>query len=218
MKIGIGVTTMGIRPIKDASYKSGCRPDTDDVYLVHTDHGRLGPAAAKNETMRKLYDMGCTHMFLFDDDCYPVMGGWAQYVTENAAHHGLQYVGLPEAFKSRPASLQLQGELLFWDGMLGCFLFQTREMMDTVGYYNRNYVRYGFEDSGRNDRMRRAMGYASGNHPSLLRLPSYIHSEDVFGEDPEPNLSREEKEKFIAVNRPEWTREVTSDQLYYPYR
>lgn len=216
MKIGIGVTTMGKRPIKKAAYASGLRPGTDDVLLIEVDTNRNGPAMAKNDTMWKLYNMGCTHMFLFDDDCYPRMGGWADYIITHARRNHLEYVGLPESFKSNFVK-HADGELTFWDGMLGCFLFQTRSMMETVGYYNTAYRRYGFEDSGRNDRMRRAMGYPFGQQPSLLRIPSYIHSEDVYGEDPTPNLTSEEKQKYININRPEWLREVQSDQLYYPF-
>lgn len=218
MKIGIGITTMGKRVIRNSRYMDSGLDVNRDVYHIYVDEKREGPAAAKNETMKALYDEGCTHMFLFDDDCYPVMDGWVNYVITNAQQHRLEYVGLPESFKSTPVRGSLNREFIAWDGMLGCFLFQTRAMLETVGYYNRNYQRYGFEDSARNDRMRRAMGYPIGQQPSLLRLPSFIHSEDVYDEYPLANLTSEEKTKYIDINRPEWTREVTSDQLYYPYR
>lgn len=214
MKIGVGVTTMGLRPIRDELYRSDL--GEDDVYFVYVDENREGPARAKNETMRHLYDSGCTHMFLFDDDCYPIMPGWVDYIIKNADKHGAGYIGLPEAFKSNVLNCKPGVEAIVWDGMLGCFLFQTRETMDLVGYYNTAYQRYGFEDAGRAARLAKAHGFKSG-HPSLLRLPSYIYSEDVYAKNPTPNLTPEEKAKYIAINHPEWQREVNSEQLYYPY-
>lgn len=216
MKIGIGITTAGVRQIHGNKYTSDPSFVGDrDLFHVEYDHQKLGVAQAKNRTMRVLYDAGCTHMFLFDDDCYPMMDGWVGYVIDNARKHNLQYVGLPESFKSN--LIRNDGEFTTWDGMLGCFLFQTRAAMDTVGYYNSAYKQYGYEDAGRSERLRRAFGYAPGQHPSLLRLPSYVYSEDVYARDPTPNLSHAEKLKFIDLNRNEWNREVTSDQLYYTF-
>lgn len=217
MKIGIGITTAGVRDIRADAFLSDPMFKSDrDVFCVYTDYDKQGVAHAKNGTMQQLYTAGCTHMFLFDDDCYPMMPGWIGYVIENARKHNLQYIGLPESFKSRLVR-HVEDEMTLWDGMLGCFLFQTREAMEKVGYYNAAYHRYGYEDAGRAERLRRAFGYRVGQQPSLLRLPSYIYSEDVYARNPTPNMSHAEKMACIEKNRNEWTREVNSEQLYYPY-
>ena len=60
--IGIGVVTCGIRelhPIKDS--------------VVFTDTDRRGSAYSKNELINKFYEEGKEYIFLFDDDCYPVL-------------------------------------------------------------------------------------------------------------------------------------------------
>jgi hypothetical protein len=88
-------------------------------------------------------------------------------------------------------------------------------MLDRIGYYNEAYIRYGYEDSGRNDRARRALGCAG--YPSPIRASAYIHSQDVFGECPKPNMTPEAKEAAIMANRSIWLAELASPRLLYAY-
>lgn len=214
MKIGMGVITMGVRPLNPnvADLKA---PDT--LLHVHVDSERRGVAHARNTCLRHLVDEGCEAIFLFDDDCYPLMAGWETYFVEQSVRTGLPFFGLPEAFKSRP--LSLRDEVVRWDSIIGCFSFQTAAVLDRVGGYNDAYVRYGYEDAGRNNRVLRSglCGDPNSGFPSLLRAPSYIYSEDVYARNPTPNLSVEDKAAFIEINRPTFIREVESANLYYPY-
>ena len=205
--IGIGTITCGLRPLHPLLAPPGA------VTMTFTDVGRRGVAYSRNEVLRQLYLEGCDYFFLFDDDCYPVMPGWAEYFIAQHAESGLGFLGLPEIFKSKVEGTV--GEVNYWDSIVGCFSFHTRHMLDTVGYYNEAYVRYGYEDTGRNDRMRRALGLRS--FPSPIRASSYIHSQDVYGESPRPNMSPEEKAVCIMTNRPVWLAELNSPALYYPY-
>lgn len=206
-RIGIGRITCGLRPLRPLLAPAGARIEE------FTDTERRGPAFARNEVLHRLYLDGCDHIFLFDDDCYPVMPGWAEYFIEQARQHGLPYLGLPEIFKS--ALVSLKGEMGFWNPTIGCFNYQTRAAIEQVGYYNEACATYGYEDSGRNDRMRRFIG-AQGV-PAPIRASAYIHSEDVFGENPQPNMTRDEKEASIERNKPIWHAELRSPQLFYPY-
>lgn len=207
MKIGIGVITCGVRPLHSLLEPVGA------ITATFTDLGRRGPAYSRNEVLHQLYLEGCDYFFLFDDDCYPVMPGWAEYFIAQSQEHGLDALGLPEIFKSK--LLASKGEINFWDSAVGCFSFQTRAMIERVGYYNEAYIRYGYEDSGRNDRVRRALG--SEGHPSPIRASAYIHSQDVFGECPKPNMTPEAKDAAIMANRATWLAELSSPQLHYPY-
>lgn len=215
MKIGIGITTMGVRDIHYDRYLLGVDKETISI-VVHEDEERLGPAKAKNRCMKKLYDVGCDAMFLFDDDCYPQHPGWMQYILSHAREHDIHYLGLPEAFKSRP--MGFSGELLYWDSILGCFHFQTRALIDKIGGYNEVYDRYGYEDCGRNYRAQRSGLAGSGiGHASLLRMPSYIYSEDVYGVTAVQNLTREEKDFYIAKNQAAFEQEIHGARIYYPF-
>jgi hypothetical protein len=207
MKIGIGVITCGVRPLHSLLEPAGA------ITATFTDLGRRGVAYSRNEVLHQLYAEGCDYFFLFDDDCYPVMPGWAEYFIEQAQEHCLDFLGLPEIFKSQLK--HTSGEMNYWDSIVGCFSFQTRHMIAQIGYYNEAYIRYGYEDAGRNDRARRAMSMPE--FPSPIRASSYIHSQDVFGEQPKPNMTVEAKNAAIMANRSAWLAELASPQLYYPY-
>lgn len=207
--IGIGTITCGLRPLHPLLAPPGA------VTVTFTDVGRRGAAYSRNEVLRQLYLEGCDYFFLFDDDCYPVMPGWAEYFIGQSQEHSLDFLGLPEIFKSQ--LVRTSGEMNYWDSAVGCFSFQTRHMLAQVGYYNEAYARYGYEDAGRNDRVRRALGLPPFEFPSPIRASSYIHSQDVYGEYPAPNLSDEEKTAGITTNRPIWLAEIGSPQLHYPY-
>ncbi len=214
MKLGIGITTAGKRRIRIDNYTMGVPEGT--LVHVYTDADREGPAKAKNKCMHALYEHGCDVMYLFDDDCYPVYPGWHEYLLRGSDSSGIQFFGLPEVFKGK--WIGSQGEVARWETILGCFQFQTRKLLETVGYYNNAYVGYGLEDVARNIRIMRSglVGDTPGA-PSLVRLPSYIRSEDVFGVTEVQNLTMEEKLKFIEKNNKIFAEEANGAQLYYPF-
>ena len=208
-RIGIGVITCGVREPRDLLAPSGA------TVIRYVDVERRGAAHARNQVLKALYDAGSDFIFMFDDDCYPIMPGWAECFIEQHRLTRYHFLGLPEAFKSRP--LALRGEVMHWDTVIGCFSFQTRLFMERVGYYNAAYRGYGYEDAGRNARAVRSGLCGSLGYPSPLRSTSYILSEDVYDRNPVPNLTPEEKRVGMDANRPIWTAENLASQIYYPY-
>jgi hypothetical protein len=211
-KIGIGVITMGVREINKNLYE---RSDPNALIRIETDHERVGPARTRNKCMKYLMDQGCEHIFMFDDDCYPMMKGWEDYFINAAKRGGVHFMGLPHAFESKLNAVC--DEFAYWSSIVGCFSYQDRRFMERVGYYNTKYVRYGSEDAGRNFRARHSglVGKGQG-YPAPLRAASYIMSEDVFHMNPTPNLTIEEKRHFITINNATYLEETRSGQLYYP--
>jgi hypothetical protein len=160
-------------------------------------------------------DEGCDYLFLFDDDCYPIMVGWERYFIDQHLASGLHFFGIPEVFKSKP--LALHQEIVRWDSIVGCFSFQTRKLMEVVGYYNVAYQRYGYEDAARNRRcIRSGLCGDQDSFPSPIRSSAYIHSEDVYGSVIVQNMTREEKAACIAQNEAEFHKELRSARIYYP--
>lgn len=205
MKIGVGVITTGERPLKLQRVALWA-----DLQVV-TDVDRRGPSWGRNECLKRL--QGCDHIFLMDDDCYPVMPGWEAYLIEQFVKHGVDYSVLPEAFKT--PLLGTHGEMGYWAGGIGAFCYQSAKALDVVGGYNEAYDRYGFEDAGRLNRAQRA-GLTGPNAPVScpIRALAYIHSEDVFAENPTPTVSRAEKQRLIDKNRPLYDEELAGP-LYY---
>lgn len=210
MKVGVGVITMGVRPIRDYRLAS------DSLLHVYTDIECKGPAHARNQVLKHLYEEGCEVIFLFDDDCYPTRTGWEAYFVEQHQRSGIHFFGLPDTFSAGMNGCE--GEVVYWSGVLGCFGMLTRTMVDTIGFYNTAYRRYGHEDTGYTFRAIRSglAGNGSG-FPSPIRTLGYIHSEDVYGETLLQNLTQEEKQAYIQVNKPILDAELNGDQIYYPF-
>lgn len=214
MKIGLGMVTCGVREIPPQLY-AHTSPDT--LIHIHVDTDRRGPAHARNACLRALCDARCDYIFLFDDDCYPVMAGWERYFVDvHLSRPTLHFFGLPEIFKSQLAGTE--GEIAFWRTIVGCFSFQTRHFLRVVGGYDAGYTGYGYEDVGRNQRaLRSGLLGDTGTYPSPLRASAYIHSQDVFGEHPTPNLSDAEKAEGIALNHVALLAENASPSIFRPF-
>lgn len=211
-KFGVGVITVGKRPIHDYLLPE------DSKFVVIYDNDRRGPAWARNQALQELD--GCEHIFLFDDDCWPVMAGWAEYWAGECDRAEVRYSALPEAFKTGitgPQDWTCGEELMTWDGGIGAALYQHRQALEVIGGYNERLFAYGFEDAGRADRAQRAGLTGPTRNAAPLRLLAYIHSADVFGENPTPSYSVEEKEAHIAANRPAYEAELAGP-VFIPYR
>lgn len=209
MKIGVGVITMGVRALKD--YKTGA----DTYFYVHVDKEHLGVSHARNQCIKHLYENGCDYIFVFDDDNYPTMYGWENYFVEQAEKHNMHFFVLPEAFKDE--FLGARGEIGFWSGGLCQFALYSRKCIEEIGYYNEEYDRYGYEDAGYMHRVWNSgiNGPLTNGHPSPIRVLAYIHSEDVYGENPKSNISQEDKLKYIDKNYPIYQKEINCGKIYY---
>lgn len=211
-KVGLGVITLGLRQIHPNIIEK-THPDT--LIRVQTDDQCQGVARTRNACLQYLMERGCDYIFMFDDDCYPLMTGWERYFIDQHQVTGIHFFGIPEAFKSKP--LAVRGEEVRWDSIIGCFSFQTRRLMEEVGYYNVAYQRYGFEDVARNQRcIRSGLCGEADTFPSLIRAPAYIFSEDVYGAVSVHNLTQAEKADYIARNTAEFQKEMHSARIYYP--
>lgn len=210
-KFGVGVITVGRRPIRDYLLPDDC------TFVVVQDTERRGVAWARNRVLQLLDH--CEHIFLFDDDCWPVMRGWAEYWAGQCEAAGVRYSALPEAFKSCVGGRvsEHDGELLSWDGGLGAAIYQHRSALDVIGGYNETLHGYGFEDAGRADRAQRAGLTGPTRNACPLRCLAYIHSADVMGENPTPSYTVEEKEAHIAANRQAYVDELAGP-VFIPYR
>ena len=210
MKIGVGVITMGLREINPKFFEK-----TTHETFIYTDTERLGPGHARNQVLAH-FD-GYDHVFIFDDDCYPTRLGWEDYFIQEAQANSIHYMSLPDIFGGEYQ--RTEGEMTFWFSALGCFLYQDKLAMETIGGYNLEYNRYGYEDAARSHRAIKAgLTGSDAGWGFPIRGLSYIHSEDVFGENPAPNIQTAEKLAYIAKNQPIYQKEIEGKNLFYPYK
>ena len=81
VSIGVGITSYN-RPecLKECLEHIYNHTFTNNVKIyvaTDTDEDRRGVAFRKNECLRSLKN--CDHIFLFDDDCYPINDGWIDF-------------------------------------------------------------------------------------------------------------------------------------------
>lgn len=212
-KVGIGVITVQKRPLHPNLLNLISRPTQ---FYVYTDYERRGVAYGRNECIKNLYEAGCDFIFLFDDDTYPQLENWQEYMIgchEQSGYHCFSY---PD---KTVATLHKSEETVdFWVHNTGCFKSITRELVDTIGYFNSAYKVYGHEDIAYLYRARASGlsgdGYADAT-PRLIH--EYIFSEDILGTPTIQNMTVDEKTAAIKANRPAFAQEVSSGVLYYPY-
>lgn len=206
MKIGIGVTTYN-RPehfkmfhsqvmknwvgITNPKYIDNRGEFLDNnsypVYKSDDSTNRLGIAARKNECLRALKD--CDYIFLFDDDCFPIKAGWAEFFIEahkaSGQHHFMYLKDTPgikkiNTYLERKDELSIEAKYIVdeYNNCSGCMMFLTKEVIKQVGAYNPQYGIYGFEHAGYSNRIHSAGLTPLGAYTCPSGASDYIYSLD----------------------------------------
>lgn len=213
-KVGIGIITCQNREIHPNILNKISGPTS---YYVYTDYERKGVPYGRNECIKHLYDAGCDYIFLFDDDAYPIDPQWQRKLVDFHESTGFGLFSYPsndsKLFKEVDGIGHYQ-----WN--FGPFMSISRKMIDAIGYFNNEYVAYGFEDIAYIFRARRSGLNGSGEYDlAPANIHSIIFAEDVLGAiSPDINTSKEDKDAGIEKNRPIFDKEVSSSKNYYPYK
>jgi len=94
--------------IDDGSNPPAVLPESFEV-IRH--EKSLGIVASKNRSLEALIDAGCEHLFLWDDDAYPISDNWhVPYVESPEPHLAYQFLDLAGPNKLRDLGV------LFRDG------------------------------------------------------------------------------------------------------
>lgn len=217
-KIGVGVITLQNRWIKSEILNLVTHPT---MFYIHTDYEKNGPGYGRNECIKNLYDAGCDHIFLFDDDTYPVIKGWQDYFIEWAERTDINSFSYPNRSLYK-LPVHIEDDVEYWHWCTTPFQYVSRKMVEIVGYYNLSYNRYGYEDLAYLYRARESGICGSGvgdATPSLV--DTYIRSMDILGGDEEfsieANMTLEKKAEYAESNHSTFREEVTNGKLYYPY-
>ncbi|MDF7648086.1 glycosyltransferase family 2 protein [Erwiniaceae bacterium L1_54_3] len=132
--------------IDDGSSKSVTVPD--GVTLIRCDMSR-GIVAAKNSSLEALIDAGCEHLFLWDDDAWPVAGGWERpYIESPEPHLAYQFQDFATGQKLNDiAVLYRDDKHVAYTGQRGVMLYYHRSAIEKVGGFDPIYQRGMYEHS-----------------------------------------------------------------------
>ena len=188
MNIGIGITTYN-RPECLAKCLAQINKHTDmgNVTLVvatDTDSDRRGVAYRKNECLRAFQD--CDHIFLFDDDCYPIKDGWTELFIMSTESHLLYLNKNDHQFIKGCEYAQCGGVFMYISG------FQLAR----VGAFNEKFGLYGFEHAEYSNRIYGKRNY----YLSLPNTDKYIFAEDYNTMNFKSSITENEKLRFIKNN------------------
>lgn len=221
MKFGIGITTRN-RPhvleaalnhfqhysaddcrvvIVDDNSDENLRPATivntyaeavDHEVILRQSETRLGISKAKNACITQLVD--CDHIFLFDDDAWPISHDWAErwasINTANNVGHSMFNVTDPSLLKVNPAYAAAVGTTGFVNrhanrmtvtsNCYGVVLYFSNKCLQKIGGYDINapYF-YGYEHAQMSIRAQHA-GFTAG-HRYLIPAAAHemIYSVDI---------------------------------------
>jgi len=194
MRLGIGVTTYN-RPEVSQLCISQIEKHTENYQLFVTNDlfDRKGIAWRKNECLRALKD--CDYIVLFDEDCFPIKKGWDWHLVYcSAATKEQHFLYLKET--SHIKKIKEDYLVSYYNNCGGCMMFITKEVIEKVGGFNKDYGLYGFEHAGYSIRINKC-GLTSMRYPSPKNIGEYIYSLDYdnyidWGLDHKPSLTLKE--------------------------
>jgi hypothetical protein len=162
MSIGIGITTHNRSTLSKTLQM--CKRFTPSAKIVVVDDAstlqvvsdfrfneNVGIAKAKNKCLELLED--CEHIFLFDDDTYPIIKGWERYYIEayektGNAHLCFTFDHLKGGTKNGNIKQGIVNGLNYFNNPCGCMMFINKEVLKCVGGFSSQYLRYGYEHLG----------------------------------------------------------------------
>lgn len=152
MKIGIGITTRNRHEVYRYTIKRMAEntlfhhpdvwffirtvDDASDVPVEGADfrfEERAGVARAKNKCLELLKKDGCDHIFLFDDDTYPLARGWWRPYVESKEPHLMYQFKLPGKKVTDMMKVYEDGDIIAYSHTRGAMLYIDAKVLDVVG-------------------------------------------------------------------------------------
>lgn len=215
-KIGIGITTYNRPEAFAKSYAEIIKyAPTGAKIVVVDDASRVpvkeatyrqpenkGAAACKNKCFELLDD--CDHIFLFDDDCYPIVQGWElPYIEGKEPHYN---------FTFKYPQVEINGTMVS-DNPNGCMMYYERKVLDKVGGFDTTFGKYGYWHGSMSCRI-----YNAG----LTSFPfmDVPNSTDLFcsmDKDKTVKTSRTDQHKFLPFAKDKYMKSLGSSE-YIPYK
>ncbi len=142
--IGIGISTTPNRDVLDHTLKQWNKYLPDDAtIIVLKDSDYKGVARTKNQLLQWLG--ACEHIFLADDDCYPIAKDWHKPYIESKEPHLMYQFKLPNKPKSDMRELYRDDKIVSYSHTRGAFIYVHRDVLAVVGGFNPAYGRFGYE-------------------------------------------------------------------------
>lgn len=168
---------MDIVVVDDAS-------DIRNPYSSYRFRLQAGIARTKNKCIELLYNKGCEHIFLSDDDCYPTMPGWSSpYIYSGHKHLQLSFEKNSKGQRlSHSVHIKKRiGHLIEYAAPNGCFYYIHRDCIDKVGGMRTDFGIWGMEHQEYSQRIHNA-GLTTYPYLDIANSMDYFHVCDYYNE------------------------------------
>ena len=160
----------------------------------------LGIVASKNASLTALMDAGCEHLFLWDDDTWPIADNWhLPYIESPEPHLAYQFLDLAGPRKLNDlAVLYRDDRHVAYTGQRGVMLYYHRSAIEKVGGFDPIYGRGMYEHSDLALRIHNA-GLTTWAFADVVGSNKLIHSLDEH-EQVERSVPRPDREEQVKRN------------------
>lgn len=210
MKIGIGITTTTGRN-ETASHAISQIREFSQGFKIVVVKDVSGIAKAKNQCLAQLDD--CDHIFLFDDDTYPIDYNWyLPYINSGINHLSFTFSKLHNGgtYGNRILVESKSGFNIF-QNPCGCMLYINRKCLDIVGGLNNRFLGWGYEHVNYSQRIHNA-GLTPYPFMDVANSLELFHSMDYYCEI-KSSVEPIQRAGFIQHNRPIYLAETGSKEF-----
>lgn len=160
----------------------------------------LGIVASKNRSLEALIDAGCEHLFLWDDDAYPISDNWhVPYIESPEPHLAYQFLDLAGAQKLKDMAVLYRDEQhVAYTGQPGVMLYYHRSAIEKVGGFDPVYGRGMYEHPDLALRIHNA-GLSTWAFADVTGSEKLIHSLDEHM-TVERSVPRPDREALVKRN------------------
>jgi len=183
--------------IDDGSASAAVAPD--GVKLIRHEKS-LGIVASKNRSIEALVDAGCEHLFLWDDDAWPIADNWhIPYIESPEPHLAYQFKDLAGPKKLNDmAELYRDNTHVAYTGQRGVMLYYHRSAIEKVGGFDPIYGRGMYEHPDLALRIHNA-GLTTWAFADVVGSEKLIYSLDEH-EQVNRSVPRSEREALVKRN------------------
>ena len=189
---GIAITTHNRYEVFKETLKNvkkhskGCKivvvDDGSDVPVKEADfrfETAQGIAIAKNKCIELLLEAGCEHLFLLDDDTYPIKDNWTE-AYKNAGEPHLMYI-----FQDFKTGVKLNDTHLVYQNSKikahsharGCLLYYHKSAIEVAGGMNPIFGKWGCEHPNHSERIYN-LGLTTFKYMDVVNSHELIYSAD----------------------------------------
>lgn len=224
-RIGIAISTRNRESAFERTYEHILKfmPE-GDVYLAIVDDAsdtpcpvasyrfetNVGIPVAKNKAFELLYDAGCEHLFMFDNDAFPKCKDWhLPYINSEINHLCFTFISKYAGVGGRPKPKRW-GSFHIHTLPNGCMNYYRRICLDTVGGMDTAYSPGFYEHVDLSRRIYNA-GLTPSPYMDVIGSDQLIHSMD-WAFEVERTFTLEQRSHQVRTMRDYFNRNARSKE------